>query len=47
MQGIKQIIPKILYQFHMDSFVGPDNFYRKLTQALDLRFLYAEYAPEQ
>lgn len=44
MQGKKEIIPKIIYQFHLDSFVGPNNFYRKLSQVLDLRFLYRETA---
>ena len=40
MQGRKDIQPKMMYQFNMDMLVPADNFYRKLSQALDLSFLY-------
>jgi len=40
MQGVKTILPKALYQVHLDELVPKDNFYRKLNAALDLRFLY-------
>ena len=41
MQGVKKIVPKMLYQVHIDDLVPKDNFYRKLNAALDLNFLYA------
>jgi len=40
MQGSKEIIPKMLYQVHLDELVPQDNFYRRLNQVLDLHFLY-------
>jgi hypothetical protein len=44
MQGKKKVIPKMMYQFNLDAFVGPENFYRKLSEVLDMRFLYRETA---
>ena len=44
MQGRKDIQPKMMYQFNMDMLVPADNFYRKLSQALDLSFLYKSTA---
>ena len=40
MQGQKDIQPKMMYQVHLDSLVPADNFYRRLSAALDLNFLY-------
>ena len=40
MQGRKDIQPKMMYQFNMDMLVSAENFYRKLSQTLDLSFLY-------
>ena len=40
MQGRKEIHPKMMYQVHLDSLVRADNYYRKLSSALDLHFLY-------
>jgi hypothetical protein len=40
MQGIKDIVPKMLYHVHLGNLVPQDNFYRLLDKALDLRFLY-------
>ncbi|MCK9481721.1 MAG: IS1182 family transposase [Bacteroidia bacterium] len=40
MQGRKDIQPKMLYQVSIDSLVPTDNFYRLLSQTLDLNFLY-------
>lgn len=45
MQGRKDIQPKMMYQVNIDSFVATDNFYRQLSQTLDLSFLYAATAP--
>ena len=42
MQGKKELIPKMLYQVHIDDLVPQNNFYRLLDQALDLHFLYKE-----
>ena len=44
MQGRKDIQPKMMYQFNMDMLVPADNFYRKLSQTLDLSFLYKSTA---
>lgn len=44
MQGKKKVMPKMMYQFNLDAFVGPENFYRKLSEVLDMRFLYRETA---
>lgn len=40
MQGKKELIPKMLYQIHINDLVPLNNFYRLLEKALDLRFLY-------
>lgn len=40
MQGRKDIQPKMMYQVNIDMLVPADNFYRKLSQVLDLSFLY-------
>ncbi len=40
MQGRKELQPKMLYQVSIDDLVPQDNFYRKLSQTLDLSFLY-------
>jgi transposase len=31
-----------MYQFNLDAFVSPDNFYRRLSAVLDLHFLYKQ-----
>ncbi|GAB2803173.1 IS1182 family transposase [Rhabdobacter roseus] len=46
MQGRQQIQPKLFYQLNLEQLVPADNFYRGLSQCLDLHFLYpatAEY----
>lgn len=45
MQGRKELIPKMMYQVHLDDLVPKDNFYRKLDAELNLRFLYKATAP--
>ena len=45
MQGVKTILPKALYQLHLDELVPKENFYRRLNAALDLRFLYKQTKP--
>ena len=45
MQGRKDIQPKMMYQVNLNDLVGADNFYRKLSQTLDLTFLYKATAP--
>jgi len=40
MQGIKELVPKMMYQVHIDTLVPQNNFYRFLDKKLDLRFLY-------
>jgi len=40
MQGVKELVPKMMYQVHIDSLVPQNNFYRLLDAALDLHFLY-------
>jgi transposase len=44
MQGRKEIIPKMLYQVHINELVPKENFYRKLNATLDLHFLYRQTA---
>jgi transposase len=44
MLGRKDIQPKMLYQVNLDTLVPQENFYRKLSQTLDLRFLYKSTA---
>jgi transposase len=45
MQGIKTLMPKLLYDVHICNLVPEDNFYRQLDKALDLRFLYQSTKP--
>ena len=45
MQGRKDIQPKMMYHVTIDTLVPQNNFYRNLTQTLDLQFLYAATAP--
>ncbi|PMB43837.1 DDE transposase [Fischerella thermalis CCMEE 5319] len=40
MQGRKELQPKMLYELHLDRLVPEDNFYRKLSEAINLSFLY-------
>jgi transposase len=40
MQGKKELVPKLMYQVHIDHLVSQDNFYRLLDKELDLHFLY-------
>lgn len=40
MQGKKQRTSKLFYQFSLEQAVPPDHIYRRIDQALDLRFLY-------
>ena len=44
MHGRKDIQPKMIYQVNMDMLVPSGNFYRKLSQTLDLFFLYKSTA---
>lgn len=44
MQGVKQQTQKLFYQFSLDDHVPSDHYYRKIDQALDLRFLYERTA---
>ena len=45
MQGTKELVPKMLYQVHIDDLVPQNNFYRLLDKALNLQFLYKATAP--
>ena len=40
MQGRQEIQPKLFYQVNLEQLVPADNFYRRLSQSLDLQFLY-------
>ncbi|UWX66524.1 transposase [Empedobacter stercoris] len=40
MQGRKEFTPQLFYELSLDRLVPPDNFYRRVNQALDLHFLY-------
>ena len=40
MQGIKVLVPKMMYQVHIDRLVPQNNFYRLLDKELDLHFFY-------
>jgi len=40
MQGVKELVPKMMYQVHIDSLVLQNNFYRLLDKKLDFHFLY-------
>ena len=44
MQGVKELIPKMIYQVHIDDLVAQNNFYRLLDKELDLHFLYKSTA---
>jgi transposase len=39
MQGRQEIQPKMFYQLSLNDLVADDNFYRKLGESLDLRYL--------
>ncbi|MCL2436291.1 MAG: transposase, partial [Lentimicrobiaceae bacterium] len=36
----KELVPKMMYQVHIDDLVPQNNFYRLLDKELDLHFLY-------
>ena len=40
MQGKKELIPKMMYQVHINDLVPQNNFYRLLDRELNLHFLY-------
>jgi len=40
MQGVKELVPKMMYQVHINDLVPQNNFYRLLDKELDLQFLY-------
>ena len=40
MQGRKELQTKMFYQIHLNNLVAIDNFYRRLSEVLDLNFLY-------
>ena len=40
MQGRQEIQPKMYYNVSLDNLVSEDNFYRKLSQSLNLSYLY-------
>ena len=42
MMVVKQLEPKILYSVNIYELVPEDNFYRRLSEFLDLRFVYQE-----
>ncbi|MFT4681623.1 MAG: transposase [Granulosicoccus sp.] len=42
MQGEKPFAPKAFYQVNLDDLVRQDNFYRRLNQELDLRWIRKE-----
>ncbi|MFT5055030.1 MAG: hypothetical protein ACI97X_002065 [Oceanospirillaceae bacterium] len=42
MQGEKPFAPKAFYQVNLDDLVRQDNFYRRLNQELDLRWIGKE-----
>ncbi|MFV0147218.1 transposase [Empedobacter falsenii] len=40
MQGREEFTPQLFYELSLERLVPPDNFYRRVNQALDLHFLY-------
>ena len=42
MQGKKDFTPKLFYSLSLDRLVPEDDFYRKLNQSINLRFLYKQ-----
>jgi len=42
MMGKKELEPKLLYSVTIEDLVPGDNFYRRLSEFLDLRFVYQE-----
>ena len=44
MQGKKELVPKMMYQVHIDNLVPQNNFYRLLEKELSLHFLYKSTA---
>src|SRR5947207_1689869 len=44
MQGRKQFIPKLFTSFQLSERVPEDNFYRRLKEAIDFRWLYKDTA---
>ena len=42
MQGKKYSQPKLYTTFKIEARVPKDNFYRRLKEVLDLRFLYSQ-----
>lgn len=40
MLGKKKYEPKLMYSFSLDEIIPKDNFYRKINEFLDLRFIY-------
>ena len=42
MMGKKELAPKLLYSVTIEDLVPQDNFYRQLSEFLDLRFVYQE-----
>ena len=45
MQGKKEYQEKLFSQFQLSDRVPKNNFYRRLNEVLDLRFLYAKIKP--
>ncbi len=45
MQGKRKYQEKLFSQFQLSERVPKNNFYRKLNEVLDLRFLYAKTKP--
>ncbi|WP_198673066.1 IS1182 family transposase [Algoriphagus litoralis] len=41
MQGRQEIQPQLFYQVNLEQLVPADNFYRRLSQSLNLQFLYS------
>ena len=42
MQGKKDFSPKLFYSLSLDKLVPKDDFYRKLNESINLRFLYKQ-----